>query len=222
MLNKDSIYSIMLSASPPTVICLLFIHAIDRFIQYIGKNGRWFQLHAVINMSITALTFHDVKDCIFNPAMSYGRIDVQLAGYLALALHIYHCLMFKIRLEDWVHHILSVFITTPIFIYNPCRGTSVFLFVATGLPGAIDYSSLVLYKNGMIRKYTQKNITSTINSYIRMPGGAICSYLLFKDAFYERINASLLLLSFIIYTNTVFYGKQSIESFQKYKVGDLL
>lgn len=214
----------MLSAFPPTIICLLFIHAIDRFIQYIGKNGRWFQLHAVINMSITALTFHDVKDCIFNPAMSYelARDTAVWGGYIALALHIYHCLMFKIRLEDWTHHILSVFITTPIFIYNPCRGTSVFLFVATGLPGAVDYSALVLYKNGMIRKYTQKNITSTINSYIRMPGGAICSYLLFKDAFYERINASLLLLSFIIYTNTVFYGKQSIESFQKYKVDDQL
>ncbi len=199
-------------------IALVFIFILDKAIIKYNKNGRWFQLHALCNLIITFCTFHDVQDCILYPPKSSEIVPIQYSAFIALMLHIYHCLKFEIRNSDWIHHISSVFITTPVFIYYPCKGTSFFLFVATGLPGAIDYIGLVLYKNNIILKYTQKHINTLINTYIRMPGGTICSYLLFKDSIYgNNINILKLFLSIICYCNTSYYGKQSIQSFERYK-----
>ena len=204
----------------------IIIYILDRIIIKLNKNGRWFQLHAIINIIITLLTMNDVKDCITNPEKSNEIVPLQNSAGFALLLHIYHCLMFKIRYDDWIHHISSVFLTTPIFVSYPCKGTSFFLFIATGLPGAIDYIGLSLYKNDVISKYKQKHITSLINSYIRMPGGAICSFLLFKDGMYNNgiynepyhnLNIMKLMLSMVCFVNTSYYGVQAIQNFENYK-----
>ena len=204
----------------------IFIYTIDRIIIKLNNNGRWFQLHAIINIIITLLTMNDVKDCILYPEKSNDIVPLQNSAFFALVMHIYHCLMFKIRYDDWIHHISSVFLTTPIFITFPCKGTSFFTFIGTGLPGAIDYIGLSLYKNDIISKYKQKHITYFINSYIRMPGGAICSFLLFKDGMnkngvydisYDNLNIMKLILSMICFVNTSYYGVQSIQNFEKYK-----
>ena len=199
----------------------MVIYILDKVIIKYNKNGRWFQLHAVINIIIACLTFSDVKDCLIQPQQSSESIPLQHSAFFALALHIYHCLMFKIRYDDWVHHISSVFITTPVFIYYPCKGTSFFLFFTTGLPGAIDYIGLAFYKNKMISKHRQKHINFLTNAYLRMPGGAICSFLLFKDSvshgIYQNINILKLLLSFVCYSNTSYYGIQAIQNFENYK-----
>lgn len=202
-------------------IAFMLIYVLDKVIINYNKNGRWFQLHAVVNIIIACLTFSDVKDCILHPHLSSEIIPLQHSAFLALILHSYHCFMFKIRYDDWIHHISSVFITTPIFIYYPCKGTSFFLFVTTGLPGAIDYIGLAFYKNNMISKYRQKNINWLTNAYLRMPGGAICSFLLFKDSvfngIYQNVNILKLLLSFVCYSNTSYYGIQAIQNFERYK-----
>lgn len=198
------------------VLCYVYIHIVNTLIEKNIWNSNWFQLHSAINFLVALLTFNDVVDCLVNPNMSNNApssmFQHTVAGMLGLMLHIYHCIMFNLRSDDWIHHFTSVFIVSPICIIYPSKGLSMFYFFCTGLPGAIDYTALVFRKNEMITKYTQKYITAHTNGYIRIPGGIICSYLLFKDSliienYYTRF------LSFIIYMNVTFYGKQAITSF---------
>lgn len=195
-----------------------YIYLIDRTICKKHIECRWFMLHSLVNIIICYLTYTDFVTCLLFPEFSSDPIPLQFAGFLALVLHAYHCIMFQIRMEDWIHHVSSVFLVTPIFILYPSRSTSMFLFSATGLPGAIDYTNLVLYKKNYTTKYTQKQITSIVNSYVRMPVCFISSYFLFKDSMVVyNYNVLLFILSFVLYVNSGFYGKQAIESFEKYK-----
>jgi hypothetical protein len=148
-------------------------------------------------------------------------MTLDIAGNIACTLHIYHCLFFKIRFEDWVHHILSCFIFAPTCIKFSSKGLSVFYFFCTGLPGAVDYTVLSLVKAGCMVKKRQKQIASALNAYIRMPGGVFCAGLLFKDGLkiYSTNIAGLelLLLSMMVYGNSCFYGKQAMENYGMYK-----
>lgn len=200
------------------MLCLSLIGLIDLTIKRCNYNGNWFQLHAIINYIIVYLSYSDVLACAIDPGDSNTPVKVHLAGQFAFGLHIYHCVMFKLRLDDWIHHISSVFIVAPVCVYYPTKSLSVFYFFLTGLPGGIDYTMLSLYKNRLITKYKQKQINSYLNAYIRQPGGAICSYLLFKDSIVtDATNYATLFLSLIIYLNSCFYGKQVIENYARLK-----
>ena len=197
-------------------ICLYsacIIGGIDVIICYFSYKARWFQLHAVVNYIISALTFSDMVDCLFDPSQSMIRQPPCYAAGLTLTLHLYHSVLFKMRLEDWCHHI-SGFVITPILIDNSCKGISQAYFFITGLPGAIDYSIMALYKNNILKKNTQKYIASKLNAYIRMPGGVITAYLIFKDSFSTPvINYHMVSLCAFLYINSCFYGKQAIENY---------
>ena len=118
---------------------------------------------------------------------------------------------------DLYHHFISVFLCTPLcYVYNK-KGLACYLFFNTGLPGGIDYLLLVLVKNNKIKGLTEKKINSYLNTYIRMPGGLITSYLVYKDAYQYNnsvlITMGMYLLSFIIYMNSAFFGKLAIENY---------
>ena len=117
---------------------------------------------------------------------------------------------------DIYHHVSSVFLCfPPSLIYNK-KILSLFYFIGTGLPGGIDYLLLTLVKNGQFDYLREKKYNSNINAYIRMPGGAICSFLTLNTAlnnpiFLERMCGYF--LSFIVFTNTAFFGKMAIENY---------
>ena len=165
-----------------TILCLwyssLLIRITDLLITKLNYNGKWFQLHAITNYVISFLTYNDVIDCIKKPENSYivANYKTSMAIYLAAVLHLYHSIMFKMRKEDWHHH-LSGFVMLP-FLYNwQTKGTSMILFFITGFPGAIDYTMLTLFKNDYLQKYTVKYIYSFISAYIRLPGGCLTACL---------------------------------------------
>jgi len=203
------------------MVCLFMIYVIDNLLKKVNHKPRWFTLHSIINYIIAATTFSDVLACIENPIVSSYPVAFDIAGNIACTLHIYHCMFFKIRPEDWLHHILSCFIFAPTCVKFSSKGLSVFYFFCTGLPGAIDYTVLSLVKTGRMVKKRQKCITSSLNAYIRMPGGVFCAALLFKDGLkiYSTsvIGLELILLSIMIYVNACFYGKQSMENYGKYR-----
>jgi len=203
------------------VVCMLMIYVLDCFLKKTTCKSRWFALHAITNYIIAAITSTDVLACIANPLNSSQPMTLEIAGNMAISLHIYHCIFFKIRFEDWMHHILSCFIFAPTCVKFSSKGLSVFYFFCTGLPGAVDYTILSLVKVGRMVKKRQKQIASSLNAYIRMPGGVFCAGLLFKDGvnIYSTNIAGieLILLSIMIYGNSCFYGKQAMENYGMYK-----
>jgi hypothetical protein len=197
----------------------LLIYIADISIQKFNYKARWFQLHAFINYVIAALTCTDVWDCIKYPDNSQtvysGKTNMALQ--LTVLLHIYHCCMFEMRKADWQHHIFG-FIAIPSLLNWQKKGTSILIFFINGLPGALDYTFITLYKNQILNKYTVKNMYSYISAYLRLPGGSICAYLLFKDSIStDVILYSPLMLSLFAYLNSSFYGKQAIENYGQYK-----
>lgn len=203
------------------VTCFFVIYLFDSLLKKVNCKSRWFTLHAITNYMIAVTTFSDVLACIANPLVSVHPMTLDIAGNIACTLHIYHCVLFKIRFEDWMHHILSCFIFTPTCIKFSSKGLSVFYFFCTGLPGAVDYTVLSLVKAGRMVKKRQKQIASSLNAYIRMPGGVFCAGLLFKDGlkiFSTNINGlELILLAIMIYVNSCYYGKQAMENYGMYK-----
>ena len=191
------------------------IYILDLSIIRLGYKGRWFQLHTITNAMITYLSYNDTMECFTNPKHSIEPITNYYYLYIILITHLYHCVAFKIRFEDWLHHIISVIIPSPIFILYPNKANSVSCFFICGLPGTIDYAMLTLYKNDMITKKTQKMMCAYLNTYIRMPGCIVSVYLLYKDSI--ALNSYLLkMLALITYGNACFYGKQSIESYERF------
>lgn len=226
MENEDDRYCIYNKQRLPTflyvnTICFFGIYLCDFFINKICKQSRWFMLHAVTNIAISYITIQDVISCILQPSHSSQQPSMLFVGNIAFMLHLYHCIMFKLRLQDWLHHILSCFIFIPTCMNYTSKGLSVFYFFCTGFPGAIDYMYLSLEKEKFIAKKKRKQMTSFINAYIRMPGGIMASSLLFKDSIicYQRkfIGVDLNILSIMIYINSCFYAKQAMESYGGYK-----
>ena len=202
-------------------ICLVGIYLCDLFIKKICKKSRWFMLHAVTNIVISYITITDVISSILEPENSSQQPSILITGNIAFVLHFYHCIMFKLRIQDWLHHIMSCFVFIPTCMNYVSKGLSVFYFFCTGFPGAIDYMYLSLEKENFISKKKRKHMTSLINAYIRMPGGILASSLLFKDGIicYQKkfIGVDLIVLSIMIYINSCFYAKQAIESYGVYK-----
>ena len=202
------------------ITCFIILYILDYLLKKINNESRWFMLHAIINYIIAITTIDDVLACIANPLVSSHPMTLDIAGNIACALHIYHCIFFKIRFEDWIHHILSCFIFIPTCVKFSSKGLSVFYFFCTGLPGSIDYIVLSLVKIGGMVKKRQKCITSSLNAYIRMPGGVFCATLLFKDGLKIYSTNSngleLMLLAVMIYVNSCFYGKQAMENYGMY------
>ena len=198
---------------------LFFIYLMDRIllkcnISQQRESTRWFQLHAIVNMWIVYFVYNDVIECLFDPTKSNEMNSSEWGRSFALSLHIYHSLVFTLRREDWYHHITSVFLCAPMCIINNTKAVSFNYFFCTGLPGAIDYSILSLVRTKYISKIKQKKIASYLNTYIRMPGGCTGAYLIFKDAFQPtETHLNRILLAFIIYCNSLYYGNQAIGSF---------
>ena len=197
------------------LISFLLIKIIHKFLCVFKTRAIWFQLHSAINFFIAYWSFKDVIECLLDPNTSREIITHKIAGSLAFTLHFYHMFFFKLRLLDWYHHILSVFICTPMALLYTKKGFAFYCFFCTGFPGAIDYALLALIKNNIIAKDIEKRVNSNLNAYIRMPGGVIGSLLIFKDGWIAVTplefwsNTSL---AFLVYINTCYFGQQAIEN----------
>lgn len=147
-----------------------------------SHNIRWFFIHYVINILVTIFAFTDLQFCILNISSCAMNpwINGSLAYGLAVSLHFYHILMFYdvLTTVDWIHHITSAVISTPILL--ACNMTSsavTALWFMSGLPGAIDYFLLWLVKMGYLNSMIEKQVYVYLTTWIRMPGCVMSSIL---------------------------------------------
>ena len=126
-----------------------------------GGGERWFLIHAVINMWIVWTSLPDFLMLIFDPigALTTYKISSLYPFAINVCLHFYHSIVFRKDLtpDDWLHHILMVFIGCPLLlIQDPSPTINALHLFLTGLPGGIDYFMLVAVKKSIWMRL-QKN-----------------------------------------------------------------
>jgi hypothetical protein len=140
----------------------------------IVDSFRWFFLHAIINWILTILILPNVKYCLthITHCASEPWINGVAVTALGTSLHLYHMIAFKkLTTDDYIHHILFAVINVPIILmYNKTVLAMFGAFFLLGLPGAIDYSLLVLTKLDLFDSQLEKKIYIYISLYLRMPG----------------------------------------------------
>tara|TARA_B110000858_G_C17788427_1_gene468455 strand:- start:1615 stop:2322 length:708 start_codon:yes stop_codon:yes gene_type:complete len=134
--------------------------------------ARWFYIHALCNLLITYYSYDDALKCI-NSSNCYEikwNNNSYNTYYLASLLHIYHCIFFKLKFDDYLHHFLMVVLCGTFSIYMKSIISSLALFFLCGLPGFLDYVLLFLVKLNLVNKLTEKYIYLYISLYLRSPG----------------------------------------------------
>ena len=203
-------------------IGLLICGCIDAILVFTsGKQARWFKLHACMNSFIIGLTCENVYMMMMDPQCGFDPKYSHIDGFFTVALHLYHCLFFKLKPIDYYHHGLSVFVPV-LFIPNiNYRFNSLYYFTLSGLPGGLDYLALTFVKFGYLSKNTEKNFSSIMNAYIRMPLGTIASFYTYTAAVNEtdmQKKVSLCVMCFLIYGNVSYFGKLAIENYGEKKL----
>lgn len=140
-----------------------------------SSTRSFFVVHALANLIVVYLVFDDTVYTWMNPLKSCVCLKENCrspALLVATGLHIAHIVTdFKqLGLIDWLHHLLSVFMSSYFLLYYTIGTLKNFaLFFINGLPGGIDYALLYLVKSGKIDKILEKRINNFLNMYIRVP-----------------------------------------------------
>ena len=145
-------------------------------------KARYFALHVVCNAVSAYFSFPDVRRAVTeDPWTAFtGASCGMVANSTVAALHIYHCLAFKLSGADIFHH--AVFVTILCGLAIPYKHTggvanNFGCFFLSGLPGGMDYVLLVLMQHGLIDKITEKKWNAVINVWLRGPSMSIYLFL---------------------------------------------
>jgi hypothetical protein len=146
---------------------------LDNILTILSFQSPYYAVHAIHNGYIVYSTWDDVVTTFTDfkhLALHSPNYDAAIA---VAALHLYHILMYRknFRLDDWLHHILMIFVALPIGFYvqsSTLLGFS--LFFSTGLSGGIDYVLLFLSRNGLLSRGIQKRVNRWLSVWIRSPG----------------------------------------------------
>ncbi len=204
------------------VVCLFCLYITDTllsiwpFLRHGGSRARWFCLHSLGNAVVALGAMKDVSECVLDHSASHAEAGWLMPAGMGFSLHLYHCLAFKLRPEDWSHHLLYVFGVAPLLVFHPTKATSVCLFFCTGLPGMLDYWLLMLVKLQRLPKRVQKRAAGFLNAYMRMPGGALAASLLIQDGVgVHSTGPGAAALGGMMLINSCYYGHQAISSAAK-------
>ena len=172
-------------------IYLLYFGCCDFFfLKTIGNKARWYQLHIVPNLLVVNYIAIDCIEIYKNPIKNYKLIEDHSISILILSFHLYHIIFFKLNMMDYFHHILFVLLgIIPSIIFIKSNQIYLGYICGMGIPGAIEYSLLTLYKNDYITKLTQKKLNSYLYNYIRYP---MCIYGSFSNIINRQYNMILL------------------------------
>ena len=149
--------------------------ALDRALTVLGFQRPYYAVHVLHNLAVTAVTWPDILATFTQfhvPAILSQPVSWQ-AVYMVFALHFYHTALYwrAFHFDDWLHHGLMIGVALPLGSLVPAGPLMGFsLFFTTGLPGAIGYGALWLERNGWLSRLREKQISQTVNVWIRAPG----------------------------------------------------
>lgn len=223
------------------MIASISIYAFDRIICErilklpIGTGGgaRWFAVHAFCNIWISWTALPDLLLVLFDPveAISSGQLSSVYPLAVNEALHIYHSIAYFEYLThiDWLHHIIMSFITIPLLLLQNATPTinANHVFI-TGIPGAIDYTLLVLVKMEIIENAVEKSLNRIINVWIRAPGIFYVTVIAYVSGCLNQSDGdistfqfrSMIVIMLINYWNAFYFMEKVVGSHYKQKAYD--
>ena len=98
--------------------------------------------------------------------------------------------------------------------------TPMYHFFGCGLPGMIEYGSLVLYKHDIISKYRQKRLNTILYIFLRLPLcilGAVYNMLAYYNGYIEDPLWITLYVNIMLYFNGTLFTYLTGHSFYKLK-----
>ena len=163
-----------------------------RFVGFANPKPRWFFLHFLGNMAISAVCLHPIYIFLSDPLREIKQpVRFDGSAVLISVLHSYHLVAFKCSKADWIHHIVFVLIgcTSQVFYGNwfrlytltmPRTHASIgdwwgrisafyHIFIC-GIPGGLDYLFLACVQKGWMERKTRVCIAVELNSWFRAPG----------------------------------------------------
>lgn len=191
------------------------IFGIDKICK-VPEKARWWFLHTVINAFVVLTSYQDVKYCLFKPSNCFIEQWVSTWPCMIIyAGHLYHVVFFRdIRLIDWVHHILMVFVMIPITMtYQTVHGSNLGAFGLSGLPGGLDFLLLTLVKSDLLHPLYEKMLNVIIQVWIRMPIlvlGTGWWWIAFVEGDLDNIT---FITGFLTLWNAVYFMHDTVQSF---------
>jgi hypothetical protein len=190
-------------------------------------NARYYTLHVVANAIATVASFPDVYRALFvDPHTAFsGPSSTMWANSAIAAIHIYHCVFFKLSAADIFHHATFVSILCGAAIpWKNIGGVANNLgcFFLSGLPGGIDYVLLVLVKIGKMSKLKEKELNCEINQWIRGPSMSIYAALGLVNFVLGSVAKEIPITAFALivllhFYNGQYYARQVFESYAVHK-----
>jgi len=208
----------MILLSSMTIFCVL-----DYFLNFFGFKGNYYLIHFFLNLFVIYTTLPELLLSYYYPYQE--GLHILSTCNSIIGLHLYHIIWYynKLRFDDWLHHILMIFVVMPLSIvleggYLLGHG----LFFLTGLPGCIDYLLLFLVRNDMLEKHTEKYYNRLINLWIRCPGCIATSTLILlqnnKREFDLLTYIISWLVSLLVFWNGIYFMEQVVSDYAiKYK-----
>jgi hypothetical protein len=205
-----------------------FYIGVDMLLDKFNILGRYYFNHIICNSIVVYNTFNSMLNCydITNNITDTNIEGLYIAKTVVYSLHLYHTIFYfkKLRRDDWLHHILMIGIVLPLTDIIPQHNIlSHGLFFTTGLPGLIDYFLLFLNRNDLIYRFTEKEINSNLNLWIRAPGCIMntcmsISILIsnYNILNYYQISSSVIMFS-LIYWNGIYFMKEALIDYIKFR-----
>jgi hypothetical protein len=202
------------------------------------KITRWFFVHGIANgfaVVTGANAFIAVMSDPHNALDSHIHSDVW--GFFSTAsawpltmvnaVHLYHCVGgFNLSAADWFHHIMFIpFLGVPGQILKSGAIEPAGTCFISGLPGGLTYILLCFCKLGMLHPMQEKRITANLNTWVRVPGILIHSFLVYQAILYGRHSLPLWpawLHVLLPPYNALYYCKQSVANYTVHYMTQLL
>ena len=130
-------------------------------------QARWFAIHSFGNLLAVLAAMNATLCTLADPVESMSNLKYNDSSFfgnatpwpilIVNAIHIYHMVAFKLSSADFFHHaVFALTMGSTGQLYRLGAFRSFLVFWLSGLPGGIDYFSLVLVKLGKLDGLTQK------------------------------------------------------------------
>eukprot|EP01059_Diplonema_ambulator_P032369 TRINITY_DN6317_c0_g1_i2.p1 TRINITY_DN6317_c0_g1~~TRINITY_DN6317_c0_g1_i2.p1 ORF type:complete len:250 (+),score=65.30 TRINITY_DN6317_c0_g1_i2:37-786(+) len=209
------------------VVGLVLLALLDVLVVRVAviERSRYFALHAVVNVVVVVASAPDVWRGLTEPQLAWsGKSHTMVANNAIAAIHIYHCLAFKLTKSDIVHHAAFVSILCSLGILFKQQGgtaNNFGCFFLSGLPGGLDYVLLILKNAEKISKMDEKYWNRHIQQWIRGPSMSIYMFIAFTSWYTGNTShlspALVILVTLLHFVNGIYYADEAVGSYYTWK-----
>lgn len=222
-------WALPLNTFKGNIIIMIVLFVFDKL--FAPTKARWFSVHAFGNLLAVISAFYATYCTLADPAEAMSSLKYNDSSFfgnatpwpiiIVNAIHVYHMVAYNLTSADYFHHLtfaLTMGSTGQLYRLGAFR--SFLVFWLSGVPGGIDYFSLVLVKLGKLEPMTQKRNCAAINIWMRGPFLTISGFVIYLNYIYHGHESGTgyppvlvaACISFLCYFNGQYYTKQSVAN----------